>query len=281
MPIYRRRTRWHNWRMDQGFSQLFTINKNSLQANGLVFWIPGFVNTGTRHDDVIGGLNLAEVNSPVWVNDSERGWVLQFDTGSSQALNVGATPVTAVGLTMSAWIRRSDITIAGAIVSIADQSLTRTYFGIEVEGIGGGTNAKMLVATQAANITLDSTTAANVNGQWYHVTGVAVSSTERHIYLDGGGKGTNVTDITPTGLDRIRIGSRGDLNPSDFFSGEIVDVRIYNRALSDFEVAELYNPQTRWDLYQPIRSAFFQVSPEVVAVRIPRIPATYNTLQIY
>lgn len=52
---------------------------------------------------------------------------------------------------------------------------------------------------------------------------------------------------------------------TNFWKGNIGDVRIYNRALSAAEVYQLYAPQTRWALYRPTAQLFdplpFQTSP--------------------
>ena len=60
---------------------------------------------------------------------------------------------------------------------------------------------------------------------------------------------------------------------ASWFTGQIAEVRVYNRALTDNEVWELYAPQTRWDLYwQPSRRVYVQAPASFDATQFPHIP---------
>ncbi len=77
-------------------------------------------------------------------------------------------------------------------------------------------------------------------GQWFHVVGAA-DSQRTYIYRDGVKRDSDVyaDKITPQAADApLRIGTR-DLN--SFFQGTIREVRIWNRLLTDAEIATLYN----------------------------------------
>jgi hypothetical protein len=89
-------------------------------------------------------------------------------------------------------------------------------------------------------------------GAW-HFAVAAYAGTSTTLYLSG-----------PNGLASYVIGSLTDNSktPSAWYAGydsavggreldgEFCDLRIYNRALSSAEVWALYDPRTRWDLYQ-------------------------------
>jgi hypothetical protein len=79
--------------------------------------------------------------------------------------------------------------------------------------------------------------------QWHHVV-ATVSGTTGKVYLDGILDGTgNVGNIPDNALD-IYIGRAHPNNGAgvnEWFNGIIEDVRIYNRALSDTEIQQLYN----------------------------------------
>jgi len=49
------------------------------------------------------------------------------------------------------------------------------------------------------------------------------------------------------------------------FSGYLADFRFYDRLLSDADVAHLYNPATRWDLYRPLMRASVGQGPGSIA----------------
>ncbi len=79
-------------------------------------------------------------------------------------------------------------------------------------------------------------------GNWIHVVGAA-DSQRTYVYRDGVRRDSDVYagQVTPqAGSAPFRIGTR-DLN--SFFAGEIRAVRIWNRLLSDNEVADLYNAE--------------------------------------
>lgn len=79
-------------------------------------------------------------------------------------------------------------------------------------------------------------------GEWIQVTGVADNQSQQTtIYKDGIKRHSDVYTgkITPeAGNAPPRIGTR-DLN--SFFQGEIREVRVWNRLLTDSEIADLYN----------------------------------------
>jgi len=77
-------------------------------------------------------------------------------------------------------------------------------------------------------------------GQWMHIVGAA-DSQWTYMYRDGVRRDSDMYagKIIPTaGNAPLRIGTR-DFH--SFFQGEIREVRIWNRRLSDAEIAELYN----------------------------------------
>lgn len=77
-------------------------------------------------------------------------------------------------------------------------------------------------------------------GQWIHVVGTA-DTRRTSIYRDGVKRDSDVYagKITPqAGGAPLRIGTR-DLN--SFFQGEISEVRLWNRVLTDGEIADLFD----------------------------------------
>lgn len=77
-------------------------------------------------------------------------------------------------------------------------------------------------------------------GEWIHVVGVA-DSQRTYIYRDGAPRDSDTyagTIMPQVGTAPLRIGTR-DLH--SFFQGEIREVRIWNRRLTDTEIADLYN----------------------------------------
>jgi hypothetical protein len=112
---------------------------------------------------------------------------------------------------------------------------------------------RWLQSRQNANIVTVQTTGPvpTADGIWHHVATIAKDSNELYAFLDGGDKGSNFTVTSaPGGLNAITLGTVGDTTPSAFFDGKIGDTRIYNRVLTDAEIAAQHHPDTRFELYE-------------------------------
>jgi hypothetical protein len=99
--------------------------------------------------------------------------------------------------------------------------------------------------------------------QWHHVVATA-SGTVGNVYLDGNLDGSgDLGNVLVNTLD-IFIGSAHPAHDSEhhWFNGKIDDVRIYNRALSTNEVAELYAIESgpRVDLIKAVKPLFLKLS---------------------
>ena len=76
-------------------------------------------------------------------------------------------------------------------------------------------------------------------GEWYHL--VATCANGRHIlYLDGIRQDSVEAGFWTHPDQPLHIGRKGTIEPCFFFRGVIDDVRLYDRALSDREVTELF-----------------------------------------
>ena len=77
------------------------------------------------------------------------------------------------------------------------------------------------------------------DGEWHHLVGYR-SGNDIFLYLDNVYVGTNTTSGTGvSGSDPFWIGR--DTLVSRYYTGELSDVRIYNRALTTTEITSLYN----------------------------------------
>lgn len=105
------------------------------------------------------------------------------------------------------------------------------------------TNQGLSFFSGGTNGNLSSTTGVITAGQWVHVAFVLSSGTG-FLYVDGVQVGTgNLSGVnTPSTGNSVRIGRRvpgGNL----YFSGEIDEVRIWNRALSTTEIGANMNTE--------------------------------------
>lgn len=162
-----------------------------------------------------------------------------FDDASSQYLeNISGGPATAAPLTIVAWFNTDDLTITSTIVQLQDKDTAVNRFGLAAGGVVGGDPVIFFTEDAGANQTIQTSTGFSAN-TWHHAGAVAASSTDRRVFIDGGSKGTGATAVTPAGIDSVSIGRSGDSTPSNYMSGFIAEVGIWNVALSDAEMALL------------------------------------------
>lgn len=81
-------------------------------------------------------------------------------------------------------------------------------------------------------------------GEWHHV-GLTYNGSSLLLYVDGVQSGSSTVNGEPE-TSGMRIGAHKSPSASlEYWNGQIENVRIYNRALTTFEVAELYQDERR------------------------------------
>lgn len=171
-----------------------------------------------------------------WV-DGQIGQALDFD-GSDDYVDCGSdSSITNINdeFTGSAWIHREGGDEGDRVISIRDDSNNRGYIlsGKGVEFFESTGNKHDLVN--------DSWAALN---EWYHIVAVK-EDTETQSIIKIYKNGELLDSVSETKWD---IGSSDDsaimgsdpCNSLHLFNGQIDEVRIYNRALSDSEIERLY-----------------------------------------
>lgn len=78
------------------------------------------------------------------------------------------------------------------------------------------------------------------DGEWHHVVGVAEDGVSSRLYIDGNLVGTNGIPAFTDRANRVRIGDNPDTSNREW-EGEIDDVAIWNRALTDAEIRQLWS----------------------------------------
>jgi hypothetical protein len=166
---------------------------------------------------------------PTWAYTS--GWT--FASASSQYLTVASALVTANPLTMICGFTAAQINATCALASICDTV---------------GNSQLALLAFLSANIYASSDTANAITSTSYAASthyvaaGVFTSTSSRAAFLNGAGKGTDATVITPASLDTTFIGCRSwGASNSLFHNGTITACAFYNAALSDAQVLAISN----------------------------------------
>ncbi len=230
----------------------FKLNGGSWQATGLVAWYPMMPNL-LRSERVVPPLATSAAVS--LSSATNLGGTCGSYDGSTSYLQraVAVRVVTGPPFTVAVWCYPTSV--SGDRMGWS--SIDLNFFGWYLYNSGTTPNFQAYNGTAS----VASSTGTAVANTWQHMAGVETSTIARACYFNGGSKGTNtqngaISQDVPSTRESIGIYQAGGAQ-ADFFSGLIADVRIYNRALSDLEVAMLYDPATRWDLYwQPNRRAY-------------------------
>lgn len=152
-----------------------------------------------------------------------------FTTASSHSLSVTAVAVSAVPLTMAAWVKTSDITKATNIIQI--RAAFTDLFRLRLNTSG----APVAQSGQSSVFVTATASAALSNNTWAHVAAVFASTTSRTAYLNGGNAGSDANASTPAGVTTTDMATGSD-------SGATLQIAlpaIWTAALSAGEIAAL------------------------------------------
>lgn len=160
--------------------------------------------------------------------------------GATQYLRIDPTPVLAAPLTMACWFYTTDDT-AYQMLMASNEDLAGRFdrFHLTAQGSVAGDPLGANTQDGASGGNALTSTGFSIN-TWHHACGVFAAANSRAVYLDGGGKGTDATNVVPTSLDRFSIGadwrSDGDGLPRFFLNGGVAEAAVWNVALTDAEV---------------------------------------------
>lgn len=251
-----------------GFFTAFLISSQASFASPVGLW-KFDEGSGSIAYDSAGDNDGTLVNGPVWTTGKING-ALSFDgdndyvdCGNDASLNMGTSQWTA-----TAWFKISDSTeykgILGKWNSIGNNELYRIVVS-ESSSSGGVQNKVSFVIYDGGTHYFATSTTTVTDDKWHCVTGVKDSNRMR-IYVDG----VHENNIAmPSSADisnsaKLVIGRANEVGGWGF-NGLIDDVRIYNRALSAGEIAELYREWSDGKAFvpYPINGAT-GVNPDIV-----------------
>jgi hypothetical protein len=189
------------------------------EANGII----AYDSAGHSDGNLVGG--------PVWTS-GKIGGGLSFD-GINDYVNCGSGPSNYDNITVSVWMKTSTY---GTLVSNCYNSFSYgTWYALYSGGIEIGGNSS---GNGYANVTFKTST---LNGLWHHVV-YTKDGTNHTIYVDGSLDQQFISNADISWNVPFFIGRRStSISYPSWFKGIIDEVRIYNRALSAEEVAQLYS----------------------------------------
>jgi len=154
-----------------------------------------------------------------------------FASSSSRYLSVNSLGTISGDFSVSIWFKS-----AGKVVSYPTIFANDQYFALYIQDIIAGANG-IRIGLASGNITLNGNYIQN--NVWYNLVVVRQSNTIK-VYLNGTFIGTG-TDTSTYGFTTTCLGAAPWDLAETYFNGEIDEVGIWNRALSQAEAAELYS----------------------------------------
>jgi len=181
-----------------------------------------------NNDGTLGG-DGAGTDVPTWTH-GKLGPALSFDGGNDYVGLPTAPRHGGQAMTVACWVNAVDNTGTERIVSHSAGSVGEF-------GFYRGSNT--------ATFRYNGTTEKSINGTftegaWQHLVGVIDGSGGATFYINGTSVGTASGGGTSGTASTIHLGQRNP-NANEWFEGKIDDVRIYNYAFTQAQVAWLYN----------------------------------------
>ena len=220
----------------------YCIPAHADTTTGLVGWWKLDEGTGTNAGDSSGQGNngtLSGSTLPSWVPGKIGPYALSFD-GSSSYVSLGTKTIGYTNLTVAAWVKITGSTcVDGDYNGIVSKNGYNDFIiCYQCGGSGEGTTGQFGGYEGPSGPSVFSNVLIN-DGNWHHVVLTSDGAYENS-YVDGQfqnkeARSGNVPDTSAA----ITIGVYSYL--WQYFPGFIDDVRIYNRALSEQDVLELYN----------------------------------------
>ena len=205
-------------------------------TDGLVFAVDAanyesYSGSGTTWTDLAGsnngtlsGTTHGPANGGVFVFDGTDD-IIQF---SNEIINPNSD------FTFESWIRPSDVTLTGTIVSDKDN-----IGSLQIRFWSSGATIQIVDSYQANVGAFTNFTA--INNTWYNVT-IVFTNSQFKVYVNGGS--ATITNHTKSLSDITTSNGFVIANISDSnrpFEGNIALTQIYNKALSAAEVLQNYN----------------------------------------
>ena len=189
--------------------------------------------------DVSTNYNGAE--SSITYVAGEYGGAASFN-GSNSSIQINTfSGFTNYNFTLSIWIKTTDT--VGYITSFRDPIYITFGTGIYSAGSNGmgiydGTNSYYINNTAMQGIN---------DGNWHHIA-MTHDGTNLKGYIDGSiiaTVSTGTTTQSSGGTNYNRIGLRADGNTSSAYNGLVDQLRLYNSALSENDISNIYNNEVQ------------------------------------
>jgi|GEM_PF-4693719 len=206
---------------------------------GMISWWPLDETSGTISADIQDGNDGTHVNSPTPVPGKVAG-ALRFNGAglpSGNAVVVGnPTNLQLQDFTIDAWIKRDDLTRAGAGGGFLEGEIFGYGSGGYIFGLFG--DGRLFLSRTDVSHVAGGVPISDLN---FHHVAVSKSGSTVIFYVDGVPSPPIPYNPGFTFTTDAAIGARGDLASDSTFLGTIDEVEVFNRALSQAEIQSIVN----------------------------------------
>jgi hypothetical protein len=209
------------------------IQAQSFLTNGLVAYYPFNGNTIDASGNANNLTNYGATPCPDRFGNANHAFYFNgMSNHMSSAPNDSALPIGAADRTLSLWVKADSIVEDGGDFVAVDYGFAppgNTAFGLLLQ--------YDYWKVHFLGVNQDVSSGIRVNTQWHQAVCI-YSSGNAQFFLDGI-QCVNTQKTTSTLPGKLVVGEDVD-GSGEYFAGSINDIRIYNRALSTNEVAQLY-----------------------------------------
>jgi hypothetical protein len=201
-----------------------------IPTSGLVGWWPF---NGNANDESGNGNNGAPGSGVLITTDRFLSSNAAYDFNGSGNISLTSLPTTgSQDFTISGWVKTNNTTVRKGIACWGqDNPWNSTYFYITADGYlkfdfayNGGPQSPIFIA----------------DNNWHSVT-ITCTSGLVQLYLDGIATGTALSMSPNISGSNKALGANIDNSGSNNFVGKLDDFGIWNRALTQQEITDLYN----------------------------------------
>jgi len=210
----------------------------------LIGWWTFDDGSGSVAKDASGkGHDATLLGGPEYVKGETSSGALSFD-GVDDIVQVAEVPAFDLSnaLTITAWVKVNNLSTYYFILDKSPSGTAPNNYSGNYEfrtAVTTGVLQLLHQTSQGTDYATYNSTAGITAGRWYHVAVTFVKGGQVKFYLDGvpAGSTPQTANFPILNDEPLRIGGRKD--GYSFFNGQVDDVRLYNRALTDAEVKQV------------------------------------------
>ena len=205
----------------------------AVPANGLVaYW--SFDNQATYNVPDSGGSTLAANGSPAWTATGKNGGGLSLNGSSSlrDTTLPSWIPVENTPYSVALWFKSTNVANRNGFIGWGQWGASHKVRALRTLGSAGG---GFRLYWWGNDIDCSSGNCPLTNNTWYHVA-ATYDGTTRRMYLNGVLK---LQDTPAAGSATAADFNIGRTNSSEYVSGTMDDVAVYDRALTASEIADM------------------------------------------